>query len=74
MLLYEFGLNVFLIPPQLESRHLILLTHACSPVEHAMKWSGSVDSPWVGVRDGPAVCHSASWDLEEMLISFLLLP
>lgn len=27
-----------------------------------MKWPGSVDSPWEGVRDSPAVCCGASWD------------
>lgn len=37
-------------------------TLACSPAEHVMKWPGSVDSPWEGVRSSPAVCHKASWD------------
>lgn len=27
-----------------------------------MKWPGSVDSPWEGVRSSPAVCLTASWD------------
>lgn len=27
-----------------------------------MKWPGSVDSPWEGVSNSPAVCCTASWD------------
>lgn len=37
-------------------------TLARSPAGRVMKWPGSVDSPWKGVRHSPAVCHKASWD------------
>lgn len=36
-------------------------TLACSPARRVMKWPGSVDSPWEGVRHSPAGCPKAGW-------------